>query len=266
MKNLIIIPVLASLFLAAGCMSSEPAGDSFKAVNSIGLALINVEPGEFTMGSDQWTDDEKPVHKVKITTEFWIGKTEITQSQYEKISGKNPSLYEGSNAPAEQISWNDAIAFCTKLNELEKKEGRLPQGYIYRLPTEAEWEYACRAGTTGDFAGKTDDISWNGGNSKNSTQPVATKSPNPWGIYDMHGNVWEWCLDSCEYGEKGVKTDTYKDAAVDPVSTMGDHKILRGGSWCFDTKFLRSSTRYADKVDFKAADIGFRIVLAREIK
>ncbi|OGV56248.1 MAG: hypothetical protein A2X45_12195 [Lentisphaerae bacterium GWF2_50_93] len=280
MMKYLSIPALAALFIIAGCSTSsapESNGSPDKSpavkgstsakdfITSIdGLVLVKLEPGEFVMGSDKWSGDEKPAHKVKLGRSFWIGRTEITQSQYEKIAGKNPSLYGGKNAPAEQLSWESAVDFCRKLTESDKS--RIPEGYAYRLPTEAEWEYACRAGTTGDYAGKIEDLAWDGSNSKNSTQEVATKSPNAWGIYDMHGNVWEWCLDSCEYGEKGVRTETFTEGLSDPCSTKGDFRVLKGGSWCFDKKFCRSSTRYADKPDFAAADIGFRIALAPEIK
>jgi len=265
-KKYLFIASLASIFIAAGCLTTNPEGANGRTIKDLNLVMINVQPGEFVMGSDQWAGDEKPAHKVRITNEFWIGRTEVTQAQYEKIMGNNPSLYAGDNSPVEQVSWKEAMEFCRKLTESEKKAGSLPAGYAYRLPTEAEWEYACRAGTTGDYSGKVEDISWNGTNSKNSTQDVATKSPNPWGIYDMHGNVWEWCMDSCNYGENGVSNDTFKEGQVNPCSVKGDNKLLKGGSWCFDPKRCRSSARYADSPDFKAADIGFRIVLAQEIK
>ena len=267
MKKLLILSSLASLILIAGCHTpTNPSSEKNKAIKALGITMIYILPGEFIMGSDKWNSDEKPAHKVRISQPFWIGECEITQSQYQEIMNASPSLYIGKESPVEQISWEDAAEFCKRLNEIEKKEGRVPAGYIYRLPTEAEWEYACRAGTVDDYPGKPDDISWNGSNSENSTQDVGTKSPNPWGIHDMNGNVWEWCLDSCGYGETGVSTDAYKDGITDPFSSKGDFKILRGGSWCFDVKFCRTTKRYADKADFSTADIGMRIVLAPEIK
>lgn len=262
-----LLSALALLFLISGCKTpTNPSCEKNRTLKVLYLTMIYIEPGEFIMGSDKWNNDEKPAHKVKITKPFWIAECEITQLQYQKITDQYPSLYTGKYAPVEQISWDDAAEFCKKINEIEKKEGRVPAGYCYRLPTEAEWEYACRAGTKDDYPGKVDEISWNGNNSENSTQDVKTKAPNPWGIYDMNGNVWEWCLDSCEYGENGVVTDTYKDGITDPFSTKGDFKILRGGSWCFDPKFCRTTKRYADKADFNTADIGMRIVLGPEIK
>src|SRR6185295_12837821 len=127
------------------------------------------------------------VHKVRITRQFEIGKYEVTQEQWQAVMGDNPSNFKGANLPVEKVSWNDAQDFLLKLNARD--------GYTYRLPTEAEWEYACRAGSMGDFAGELDDVAWYDKNSGSKTHPVGQKRPNVWGLYDMHGNVSEWCSD-----------------------------------------------------------------------
>ncbi len=151
------------------------------------LALILVQPGSFLMGSERGDDDEAPVHEVTISQPFYLGKYEVTQAQWKKVMGSSPSRFKGANRPVEQVSWYDCQEFIEKLNS--KGNG------VFRLPTEAEWEYACRAGTTDDYAGNLDEMGWYDKNNVGKTQPVGKKKANPWGLYDMHGNVSEWCQD-----------------------------------------------------------------------
>ena len=174
----------------------------------------------------------------KITTpSFCLAKYPVTQAQYEEIMGKNPSYFKG-HRPVECVSWHDAVAFCKKLSERE--------GKTYRLPTEAEWEYACRAGTkteyyTGDTAEDLARAGWYRGNSDNQTHPVGQKEPNAFGLYDMHGNVEEWCADWFDESKSG--------------------RVLRGGCWCYDPDLCRSSSRRRLNPDFRNYSLGFRVLL-----
>jgi hypothetical protein len=170
---------------------------------------------------------------------FLMAKTEVTQTQWSAIMGSHSS---GGNRPVEDVSWDDAMEFCKKLTEMERATGRLPAGQEYTLPTEKQWEYACRAGTTGDYTGtgNLDDMGWYYGNSGGQTHDVATKKPNDWGFYDMHGTVWEWCLD--EYG------------------SSRDGRVLRGGGWRGGADACRSAYRgYGPGLLFNG--LGFRPVL-----
>jgi formylglycine-generating enzyme required for sulfatase activity len=161
--------------------------------NSIGIDFVLIAAGEFLMGSESGDSDEKPVHRVRISKNFYLGKYEVTQAQWHAVMGDNPSRFKGDTLPVEQVSWEDAQKFIERLNA---QEG----GTKYRLPTEVEWEYAARAGTTtaysfGDNPRPLGEYAWFSENFGNTTHPVGQKQPNPWGLYDMHGNVWEWVQD-----------------------------------------------------------------------
>lgn len=224
------------------------SGDADK--NSIEIEFVNIPPGSFMMGSTK-EDNEKPVHKVIISKGFQMSKTEITQAQWETVMGSNPSFFKNcQQCPVEYVSWNDAQQFITKLNGQN-------DGYKYRLPTEAEWEYACRAGTTGDYAGSLDEMAWYGEKSDDKTHPVGTKQPNAWGLYDMHGNVMEWVQD--RYDE-----DYYaKSPMTDPAGPdSGSFRTTRGGGWrntVGGARLLRSTTRAHYDQSFNTLDLGFRV-------
>lgn len=216
-------------------------------VNSIGMKFKLLRSGTFIMGSVEGAEDEMPVHRVTISRPFYMGVYEVTQKQWKKIMGKNPSEFEGDSRPVENVSWNEVRKFIKKLSEKE--------GVQYRLPTEAEWEYACRAGTKAryywgdEFNGE---YAWYIENSGGSTQSVGQKKSNAWGLYDMIGNVYEWCADS--YGEYSG------EHFVDPKKSDGTRRIGRGGSWKSTAFGCRSSNRGSNH-PFRRFDVlGFRLV------
>ena len=229
------------------------------------LEMMPIPAGKFVMGSPS---DEKnrgkhegPQTTVTITKPFWLGKTEVTQSQWKAVMGNSPSRRNGDDLPVESVSWNDAVAFCEKLNEM--KRDTLPAGYHYTLPTEVQWEYACRAGTTTRFYyGDTpfsslelEKYAWHDDNSSDKTHTVGEKLPNDWGLYDMHGNVHEWCLDWY---------DDYAGGSVsDPQGPQsGTDRVFRGGSWSHVTWFCRSAHRGWFAPDSKRDFLGFRVALS----
>lgn len=229
-------------------------------IADLGLEMLWVEPGTFMMGSDYdepgRNQAEGPQTKVTLTKGFWLGKTEVTQAQYEAITGTNPSTFTavGPQAPVERVSWADAMAYCQKLNERERAAGRLPEGHAYTLPTEAEWEYAYRAGTTTPYPDRPDEMGWNKFNSRDTTHPVGQRKPNPWGFYDMAGNIVEWCFDW--YGD-------YPGGEVkDPKGPRrGYYRIARGGSWRTDVHVSRSAARSGGSEGRLDYTLGFRLAL-----
>jgi len=230
----------------------EPQKD---VVNSIGMKLKLIPAGEFQMGSTEY-DDEKPRHLVTISRPFYLGVYPVTQREYMQMTKKTPSFFSGyDRLPVESVSWFDALAFC---NELSRKEGLKPfftinrqsvevpdwNGPGYRLTTEAEWEYACRAGTTtrfsfGDDENLLDEHAWYGHNSGSRTHPVGEKKPNPFGLFDMHGNVWEWCwdwFDASYYNNTSIQ--------IDPRGPKtGEARVFRGGAWDNSAIRVRSALR-----------------------
>ncbi|MFH0934835.1 MAG: SUMF1/EgtB/PvdO family nonheme iron enzyme [Pseudomonadota bacterium] len=216
--------------------------------------MVELPAGSFDMGSAKGEANEKPVHRVSIARPFAIGKTEVTQAQWHTLMRNNPSNFEtcGDDCPVEQVSWDDAQAYIKKLNEKTGKQ--------YRLPTEAEWEYACRAGMGFEYCGSdfADKVSWSNLNSGsfffNSPHPVASKEPNAFGLYDMSGNVWEWVEDTYLPNYEGAPADA--SARVD-----GSMRVLRGGSWGRDPKFSRASARIRHSSNFRDFSHGFRVAL-----
>jgi formylglycine-generating enzyme required for sulfatase activity len=230
--------------------------------NSIGMKFKRIEAGTFMMGSnDNDTNaesDEKPLHRVNITKDFYMGQYEVTQGQWRAVMGTDPSHFKGDNLPVESVSWDDAQEFIKRLNA---KEGT----NRYRLPTEAEWEYAARAGTTtkwsfGDDESQLWRYGWFNGNSKGffgigeaQTHEVGKLKPNPWGLYDMHGNVWEWCSDWYDelYYTKSILRF--------PENTKSSSYLLRGGSWHYIASSLRSASRLNYAPDYRDINLGFRL-------
>jgi len=236
-------------------------------VPELGMEFVPVSAGSFKMGSNDGFDWEKPVHTVRIARDFWLGKYEVTQAEYEALTGKNPSHFKGARNPVETVSWEDASAYCAKLTARERSAGRLPSGYEYRLPTEAEWEYAARGGTKSKgctYAGseKVGDVAWYSENSGGTTHAVGGKGANEVGLYDMSGNVWEWCLDwyDAEYYKK-------TNGASDPVNLQkASYRVIRGGCWCFSAGLVRSANRDGDGPSAADGDLGFRVCLARVVR
>lgn len=284
---------LVALWLLVSCsvLAEQPPNEIR---NSVEMTLVLIPSGSFSMGSasgdDQSHDDERQ-HQVRISEPFYMGTTEVTQAQFQKVMGFNPSKFRGvagsaesGSLPVEQVSWSDAVGFCNRLSSMpgEKKHNR-----TYLLPTEAQWEYACRAGNTLDlgFESNVEELSkyaWFGDNSgeklldtaaiwksvnedvdhylsilnKNQCRPhkVGQKNPNPWGLYDMHGNVWEWCSDWYAPYPKGVR--------VDPVGALsGTDRVLRGGGYHFQATDCRCAERHGSFPSNRVDDLGFRVVL-----
>jgi formylglycine-generating enzyme required for sulfatase activity len=260
--------------------------------NSIGMKLVLIPNGTFMMGSpidEEGRLEDEVQHQVTISQDYHLGVTEVTQGQYMKVMGNNPSNFQchqsykvqgdSSNHPVEMVSSEDAIEFCKRLSELpeEKHAGR-----VYRLPTEAEWEYACRAGSTskysfGDDEGQLCDYAWFSGNSNQKTNPVGQKKPNAWGLYDMHGNVLEWCADWYDDYPKQAVTDPVGPAEgvvpVDRVVREYSQDVLfqvvrhvtrvnRGGSCGSGAASSRSAYRNCNAPRVRSPDKGFRVALS----
>jgi formylglycine-generating enzyme required for sulfatase activity len=217
------------------------------------LPLTLVPAGKFVMGSpdsEKGRDkNEGPQHEVTISRPFYMSVTEVTQAQYEAVMGKNPSRFKGPTNPVDSVSWDDAVLFCVKLSE--------KTGKAFRLPTEAEWEYACRAGSTTRFSfGDSDsvfgDYAWFGSNSGGKTNPVGRKKPNAWGLYDMHGNVYEWCADWYGSYSSGASTDPQGAGS-------GGNRVVRGGAWDYnDAGGFRCAYRINDDPTHRGGRRGFR--------
>jgi formylglycine-generating enzyme required for sulfatase activity len=192
-------------------------------------------------GDDECEPRENPVHKVRITRGFWLGQTEVTQAGFEKVMRGNPSVFKGRAYPVEAVTWNQAHNYCDAVDG--------------RLPTEAEWEYAARAGSTGSRYGDLDAIAWHKGNSGDQTHSVKQKQPNSWGLYDMLGNVWEWVADWLE--EKYYQSLSLP--AIDPKGPpSGTYRVFRGGSFCGSPRGVRASYRYRGTPESRNVCIGFR--------
>jgi len=221
-------------------------------VNTIGMKFRLIQPGSFMMGSEKGDSDEKPVHKVTLTKGFDMGVYEVTQEEWQKVMGSNPSKFKGPKNPVDSVSWEDAQEFARKLSQKEN--------VTYRLPTEAEWEYACRAGTTTEYywgdEGEIGDYAWYDGNSGGTTHPVGQKKPNTWGLYDMSGNVYEWCQDWYSGAEKYPL-----ERQTDPTgSTSGSDRVVRGGCWGLNALSCRSALRFWYSPSVRSIFVGFRLV------
>jgi len=221
--------------------------------SGVAMEFVRIQPGMFTMGcsvaDSQCFPDGIPAHQVTVTNRFEMGKYEVMQGQWQAVMGANPSTFKGDNLPVENVSWNDTQDFLGKLNARK-------DGYHYRLPTEAEWEYVARAGSKGDYPGSLDAIGWYSENSGSKTHPTGQKQPNAWGLYDMVGNVWEWVQDWYD-------ANYYKNSpSSDPVGpTSGTSRVQRGGSWRgVSGGYTRVSDRLSSSPSYWDNYIGFRCV------
>jgi len=258
------------------------------------MTLVRIKPGSFLMGSTkdqivqlmrlfpdsqrQWFDNEQPQHPVKITRPFFLGIHEVTQGQYQAVMGANPSHMKGSDdLPVEMVSWLNAVLFCNRLSEQEKRtplyhinrtEVTMVRGNGYRLPTEAEWEYACRAGSTtlypfGDEASELGDHAWYDGNSGGQTHPVGQKRPNAWGLYDMLGNVSECCHDRYAkyYSPKYYRPYPTADPLRPPKTSF---RVARGGGWNYVSWSCRPASRDRNAPVYRNNALGFRAAAVHE--
>jgi len=257
-----------SYCLAENEASPRTSGTEKRFKNKIGMTLVKIPAGEFLMGSpptEKWRSDDEQQHRVRITKPFYMATTEVTQKQWNAVMGTEPwkdknNIREGANFPAGFVNWNEATAFCRKLSQ---KEGR-----TYRLPTEAEWEYACRAGSTTKYCFGADDkhlgdYAWYDENTYDVDEYYAhqagVKKANQFGLYDMHGNVFEWCRDwyDEDYYEKSPPADPQGPSA-------GAFPIFRGGSWYGFPRICRSAYRSGGPPGYRNFNVGFRVVCEQD--
>ena len=259
--------ISALCFLTTACEKDRPSNQQI-VPNTIGMKFVYIPPGSFMMGSPPGEPQRHPDeagHQVTLSKGFYLGMTEVTQGQWHKVMGNNPSAFSGcgKDCPVESVSWHDVQKFIRKLNDMEGKN-------MYRLPTEAEWEYACRAGTKTLFSYgnclSTDQANFDGrrtlddcsnGNYRKTPVPVATFAANSWGLYDMHGNVWEWCRDW--YGKK------LPGDVTDPTGApAGKYRVVRGGSWFSVDHDCRSANRDRSAPHLELNHTGFRVVMIKD--
>ena len=297
MRNALTIFGVFSLILHSSTLLSgaEPPLE-----NSIGMKLTLVSPGTFLMGSNVKTKipgTTTPIHEVTLTHPFHLGVYEVTQEQYEQVMEKNPSSSKSHRNPVDSVSWFDAVEFCKQLSAMPKEKSA---GRIYRLPTEAEWEYACRSGTSTDYcfgneASKLVEYAWFVGNSgdavidfqtlgpfekiralssnQNRPHPVGEKKTNAWGLHDMHGNMWEWCQDHYAQYRAGAVTDpinpapnTAREASANPINRLLDQgRVVRGGGWRVYAAGCRSTYRNSNDPSLRGPVNGFRVAMSMTV-
>ena len=268
MKGVVAVILIFLVLLGFGA-DTYASSVGTKYTNTIGMEFVKITAGTFIMGSPEdepGRDGDESQHEVTLTKSFYLQRTEVTQGQWQKIMGSNPSFFVdcGADCPVERVSWYEVHEFIDNLNEVT--------GQRYRLPTEAEFEYASRAGSAKAFGNGEisevacrkdpvlDSMGWYCYNSDEKTHPVARKQANSWGLYDMHGNLWEWCEDS--HNDTHNVIDYPVGAVKDPISVnSGDNRVIRGGSWHNDAWFARSGNRDWSKPHYRNDFVGFRLVL-----
>jgi len=255
------VAVCLVVVVIGGCdrsQSNNPtSGELPDSTNSIGMEFNVIPAGTFTMGDGNGLGPTMEAHEVTLTKPFEMGVHEVTQAQYEQVMKNNPSKFKGADHPVETVSWTEAVEFCRKLSDLPAEK---VAGNVYRLPREAEWEYACRAGTTTKFSFGDDESqlvehAWVRRNSGYQTHPGGQKLANPWGLHDMHGNVWEWCQDWHEDYPSGTATDPTGAAS-------GSFRVGRGGCWGSSAGYCRSAYRSGYFPSDRYNLLGFRVCLS----
>ena len=250
------------LLAAAGCGRQSPAVQNQAAAPAPAppKTELRPSPGMVLIKAGSFVRSR---HWVTLSHDFWLAKYEVTQGEYTALLGRNPSHFKdvGTNCPVEKVSYVDAMRYCAALSQREREARRLAPGYEYRLPSEAEWEYACRAGTTNlfsfrDSTTEADHYAWTAENSDGKPHPVGQKLPNPWGLYDMHGNVWEWTLD---WYAPYPATDLRDPAGP----SHGRFKVFRGGGWNNDIEYARSANRFGMSPTNGIYFVGFRVALGQ---
>ena len=250
MRQLLLTTIAAVLL--AGCDSSQAPGP---VVFNPSIPMREIQPGQYTRVTDIR-------QRVTLTRGFWIGIHEVSQREYESMTGSNPSFFQGETLPVEKVSFLQAEAFCKALTARDREAGRIPANLIYRLPTEAEWEYACLAGATtafsfGDADEEAEAHAWSAENADDKTNRVGEKNPNAWGLHDMHGNVWEWVSD---WFAAHPKDPELANPSGPPA---GRHRVFKGGGWYHEAKFARSTSRFMMEPGMAINYVGFRVVLAK---
>jgi formylglycine-generating enzyme required for sulfatase activity len=264
----IVLVVLVAVGSIAAATAAEPKTDGktksppkellFDLGKGIKLETVSIPAGELLMGSPDSDKDafkwEKPQHRVRITKPFYLGKYLVTQEQWKAVMGSNPSYFKRPKNPVETVSWDDCQQFLKRLND------KVGSGK-FQLPTEAQWEYACRAGSKtrycfGDDASKLGEYAWYDENSGGETHPVGDKKPTAWGLYDMYGNIWEWCQDWYEDGYYA------KSPMDDPTgAATGSYRVIRGGGWYIPARYCRSANRLSLVPGLRYRYLGFRVSL-----
>jgi len=250
----VFVLALATFVLACrpGGQPKLPKALTLNLGGDVKMEFVLIRPGSFLMGSEQGGNNEKPVHKVTITKPFYLGKYEVTQQQWDALMGDNPSQFKGPTKPVDNVRWDECQAFMEKLGE---KFAEME----FRFPSEAEWEYACRAGSTthycyGDADTSLSEYAWYAANSDEKSHPVGEKKPNAWGLYDMHGNVWEWCAE--RFAENYPGGDL-----IDPTGpATGTLRVVRGGARNSSASLCRSTFRVPVAPDYVGPSVGLRLV------
>jgi len=246
--------------LLVGCDAPRPPEPTAPVVSkpfvfNPSIRMVAVDPGRYV----RVTDGQQAI---TLTKRFWIGTHEVSQKEYQSLMGSNPSFFKGETLPVEKVKFHQAVEFCRALTLRDQKEGRIRQDMYYRLPTEAEWEFACLGGATTPFSfgdeGKAREFVWSTENGEDKTQPVGQKKPNAWGLYDMHGNVWEWVVDWFALHPK-------EPHLTDPEGPpTGEHKVFKGGGWSHEAKFSRATSRFMMAPDMGINFVGFRVILSEK--